>query len=426
MGPAFEGREAVLWGISYEYHVKAYERCVALFEKEYGGTFRIEPEAGTDNFIAAVAAGQPPDVECLMGEACTPLYMRDLVLSVDETVFEPMGITEDDWWGDSLHVYTWQGKHYGVPLEANNVGQCVNVPVDDVEALGLADQYPPTNGEVFFESFDSLWELAEALMIEEGGEVIRWGISSKGWDSEIYGGILRTILSFEDKEIWDNTAKVFNFDTEAGVRAMQYHAETPIAMGIESELDQHHVDSCLAGKVALCKGNIGPSTSQGRDLGYNFMIAGAPKIDGEEPLLVGEGGWGYITPVECENPDMAIAFLQMMCTTEGQTEFSRIYGGSISPAWKGLVGVFDHYADPTSNNPTILNAELNQKYLTPRTKFWGNDFGPNRDLVVACGQYSSEVRMGNMTSAEAVAEIQNVCMLAYEQFLSDMKELGKM
>lgn len=425
-GASFEGREGVLWGISYEYHVKAYERCVALFEKQTGGTFRIEPEAGSDNFIAAVAAGSPPDVECLMGEACTPLLMRDLVLSVDETVFEPMGVTEDDWWGDSLEAYEWQGKHYGVPLEANNTGSCVNVPVDDVTALGLADDYPPTNGGVWWDSFESMWELAKALQIEEDGEVTRWGLSSKGWDSESYGGILRTILAQEGKEIWDKAAKVFNFDTEAGVRAMELHAETPVAMGIETELDQSHVDACLAGKVALAKGNIGPSTSQGRDLGYNFMIAGNPKIDGEEPLLMGEGGWGYITPVECANPDMAIAFLQMMCTTEGQVEFSRIYGGSISPAWKALVGVFDHYADPTSNNPTILNADLNQKYSAPRTMFWGKDFGPNGPLVTAIGQQASEVRMGNMTSAEAVAEIQRQCMLAYEQFLADMEELGKM
>jgi len=423
-GPAFEGREAVLWGISYEYHVKAYERCAALFEKEYGGTFRIEPEAGADNFIAAVAAGSPPDIECLMGKMITPLLVRDVIPPLEELVFEPMGITEDDWWGDSFEAYEWRGKHYGVPLEANNCGQAINIPVDDVEAAGLADLYPPTNGEVYFESFDHLWELARALQIEEDGEVVRWGLSSKGWDISNYLQILRTLLDPDGMEYWDNEKKKFNYDTEAAVRAMELDAETPVAMGIETELDQSHVDALLAGKIAIGRGNVGPSMSQGRDLGYNFMLAGQPKIDGMEPLIVGEGGWGYIMPRECANQDMAIAFLQMMCTTEGQIEFSRIYEGSMSPSWAALAGVFDHYADPTSNNPMIPNAEMNQLVFAPRTKYFGREFGPIEPTTTAVTQQCSEVRMGNVTSAEACQIMQEESMAGYEQFLADCEALG--
>ncbi|MHB1296813.1 MAG: twin-arginine translocation signal domain-containing protein, partial [Anaerolineae bacterium] len=43
---ALEGQTGVLWGISYEHHVKAYERCCNLFKEQTGAEMKIEPEAG--------------------------------------------------------------------------------------------------------------------------------------------------------------------------------------------------------------------------------------------------------------------------------------------------------------------------------------------------------------------------------------------
>ncbi|MHB1296641.1 MAG: ABC transporter substrate-binding protein, partial [Anaerolineae bacterium] len=422
-----EGQTGVLWGISYEHHVKAYERCCNLFKEQTGAEMKIEPEAGDQKFIAALAAGSPPDVECLMGVGCTQLFLRDILFPMEEAVFEPMGVDASDkwWWGDSIQVYEWEGKHYGVPLEANNVGQCVNVPVDDLEALGVLDQYPPHLDTdpplVFFESYEAMWELAKMLQVEENGEVTKWGLSSKGWDAGSYLSILRSLLVDEGSDWYDANTDKFMINSEAGIAAMQMHAETPVKMGIETELDQSHVDAALAGKVALAKGNIGPSTAQGRELGYNYMLAGTPKINGKLPLVTGEGGWGYIMPKEAKNPDLSIAFLQMMCTTPGQTEFSRIYGGSVSPSWAPLVGVFDHYADPTSGSPTVKNGMLNQKYLAPQTSYFGlgDRYGGRTDATAM----ASEVRLGNMTAAEACAEWQSRAEALYAQYKEDVANL---
>ncbi|MHB0859615.1 MAG: ABC transporter substrate-binding protein [Anaerolineae bacterium] len=428
---ALEGQVGVLWGISYEHHVKAYERCANLFKEQTGAEMKIEPEAGADKFIAALAAGTAPDIECLMGKLLTPLLIRNVVASVDETVFAPMGVDASDkwWWGDSIQAYEWQGKHYGVPLEANNCGQCVNVPVDDLEALGIRDQWPPHLDSdppvVFFESYEEMWELAKMLQKEEGGEVVKWGLSSKGWDGGSYLGILRSLLADEGTDWYDEATDTFNINTEAGIAAMQMHAETPVKMGIETELDQTHVDAALAGKIALAKGNIGPSSSQGRELGYNYMLAGTPKINGKLPLVAGEGGWGYIMPVEAKNPDVSIAFLQMMCTTPGQVEFSRIYGGSVSPSWAPLAGVFDHYADPTSGSPTVLNGMLNQQYLAPQTSFFGVGYRLTLgECDGAAWAMATEVRSGNMTAAEACAEYQTRCEAKYAQYKEDLANLS--
>ena len=134
-------------------------------------------------------------------------------------------------------------------------------------------QYPPTNGAPWFESYESLWDLAKALQVEADGKVSRWGLSSKGWDNQSYLGMLRTVLKPEGVDWWDNTNKKFNINTDAGVKAMELFAETPVKMGIETELDQTSVDATLAGKVALARGNGTPAV-QGRDLGYNYYPGG--------------------------------------------------------------------------------------------------------------------------------------------------------
>ena len=424
-----EGKTGVLWGISYEHHIKAYERCCKLFTEQTGCDMKIEPESGTDKFIAALAAGNPPDIECLMGKALTPLLIRDLLMPMEDAVFAPMGVTNESWWGDAGQAYEWKGKHWGVPLEANNCAQCVNVPVDDMEALGLRDQYPPhlefDPPMVFFESYENMWELARKLQVEEDGVVVKWGLSSKGWDGGTYLSILRSLLADEGTDWYDEGKDQFNIDTEAGVLAMQMHVETPVKMGIETELDVNQVDALLAGKAALGRGNLGPSTAQGRELGYNYMVAGCPKINGKLPLFAGEGGWGFIAAREAKNLDISVEFLKMMCTTPGQVAFSRIYGGSVSPAWAGLANVFDHYADPTSGSPTVLNGRLNQVYLAPQTTYFG--IGYNYTLGVCDGaawELCSEVRKGAMDSATACKEYQNRCEKAYEQYKEDVIAFG--
>jgi ABC-type glycerol-3-phosphate transport system substrate-binding protein len=294
--------------------------------------------------------------------------------------------------------------------------------VDDVEAAGLSDQYPPTNGEPFFESYESMWELAKALQVEEDGKVTRWGLSSKGWDNQSYLGILRTLLANEGTDWWDNNAKQFNINTEAGVKAMELFAETPVKMGIETELDQNHSDAALAGKVALARGSTGPSL-QGRALGYNYFMSGVPKVIGSEPpLLVGEAGWGFAAPKNARNAEVAIDFLQMMATEEGQRTYSMIYGGLV-PAWAGLVGDFSYIADPSEDSPNVLYAKLSMEYLLPQTQYYGEGFGYPAQVDGIGGEICSLVRQGQLTAAEAVQQYQERAEAQYQQFLEDIKQV---
>lgn len=424
--PAAEVGEGVLWGLQYDPHVEAYNRLADLYREQSGVSLRVEPQAWPleAKLIAALSAGTQPDVICIMGKVMVPLHIQKAMMPLKESVYDAQGVDPDTAFiGDAIGAYTWQGEIYGVPTEVNGVGNVINVPVDDVEAAGLADAYPPTNGEPFFESYESMWGLAKALQIEEGGQVTRWGLSSKGWDNQSYLGIVRTLLVPEGTDWWDENAQKFNLNTDAGVKAMELFAETPVAMGIETELDQTQIDAALAGKVALARGNGTPAV-QGREMGYNFFLAGVPKINGDEPpLLVGEAGWGFAAPKNSKNPDISVGFLRMMATTEGQRTYSMIYGG-IVPAWAELVGDFSYFADSSEDSPNVKAAKLSTDHLLAQTRYYGEGFGYPAEVDGIGGEICSQVRLGELTAAEAAAQYQERCEAQYKQFLEDVEAMA--
>ena len=397
--PAATSKEGVLWGLQYDPHVETYKRLVALFKEKSGVTLAVEPQAWPleTKLIAALSAGTQPDVVCIMGKMCIPLHIQKALMPLKEAVYTAQGVDPGkDFIGDAIGAYTWEGDIYGVPTEVNSVGSFVNVPVDDVKALGLDQQYPPTDGQPWFESYESMWELAKALQVEKDGKVERWGLSSKGWDNQSYLGILRTLLAKDGVDWWDNTNKKFNIDSEAGVKAMQLFAESPVQMGIETELDQSHADAALAGKVALARGSTGPSL-QGGPLGYNFRMSGVPKMIGDEPpLLVGEAGWGFAAPKNSRNPQISIDFLKMMATEDGQRTYSMIYSGLV-PAWAGLVGDFSFFADSSEESPNVQYAKLSMDHLLPQTQYYGEGFGYPGEVDAIGGEIASLVRQGKLT-----------------------------
>ena len=428
-GPVpLEDQEGVLWGLQYDPHVGAYNRLADMFRAQTGAKVTVQPQAWPipPKVIAALAAGTQPDVACIMGEQLTPLHLHQALVPCTEQVYNDMDVDPDeDFIGDAIGAYTWQGEIWGVPTECNGVGNMVNVPSEAVKEIGLDDQYPPLNGEVFFESYQSMWELAQALQIEEDGKVIRWGLSSQGWDDMSYLGILRSLLDPHGKDWWDLDNQQFNINTEEGVEAMKLFVETPVQMGIETQLDQSHVDAAMAGKVALARGNGTPSMPMAWDLGYSYVMAGAPKVlPNELPLFCGEGGWGFIALKQAKNPELAIEFLRMIATAEGQTEYAKIYGGQPNTAWKGLVGVYDHFQNSDPNGPLVALAKVLQEHLLPQTQFEGVGFGSIAEIGAAITEGCAEVRQQNMTSEEAVQLIQERCEAQYKEYISDVRELG--
>ena len=425
--PAAIEPTGIQWGLAYDPHVEAYERLANLFEEQTGSKLEVQPMPGGEllpKLTANVAAGTPPDLVCIMGKNSMPLYLQQMLVPLRDSVYDIKGFDpeKDFIAADAWQQYTWEGEIYGVPTEFNRVGSCVNVPTDDVRELGLEELYPPTNGEIFFESFEDMWQLASELQIEESdGTVARWGLSSQGWEDTQYLGILRTLLEPKGMEWWDSDNKQFNVNTEEGVRAMGLQVQRAVDLGIETKLTENSVNAALAGKVALARGNRTPTTT-GRDVGLVYYLAGCPKIDGREPLFIGEGGWGFVAPTRSASPNLALEYLRMLLTDEAQIEYSKIYNGSPPPV-KSLVDSREYYKDPSDESPNVIVGNMLVYHLGPRTVYYGEGFGYSSEISGIFGEGCDLVRVGDMSPEEACEHMQSRLEMQRQEFVDEWGEV---
>ena len=420
--PPLEEQEGTMWGLQYEPHVQAYHRLTDLFMEQTGATLLVEPQPWPleGKLLSALAAGTQPDVFCMGGSGLITLYLQGVFIPLKDIVFDHMGVDpEEDFHGDGIGAYSWGGEIYGVPTE-NATSGVVNLPGREMEEIGLADNYPPWNGDWAFDSFEDMWGLAKELQIEEDGRVTRWGISGQGWDTLRFCSILRSLLAPEGTDWWDQDQEQFNVDTEAGVEAMNLHVGTPVELGIESQLASHHLDSALAGNIAIACG-LPVGALAASEAGIDFEPTGPPRVvSGQDPLNCGFAGWGFVAPRTATHYEMAVEFLRMMVTEEAQSEYCRIYGGFLAPSWKGLVGKYDHFADPSPEGMGVKGAKLFQNHIAPLTRYIGEGFGYARDIEPAGGEVCSLVREGELTAAEAVQVLQERFQASRDRLVEEM------
>jgi ABC-type glycerol-3-phosphate transport system substrate-binding protein len=278
---------------------------------------------------------------------------------------------------------------------------------------------PPLNGKIFWDSYNTMWNVAKALQTKRGNKVRRWGMSSEGWEAGSLFGIMRALGT----PWWDLENKKFNFTTPNGIAAMKLLVETPVKMGIETELNDTGINAALAGKVAIVRGNGTPSTTEGSKLGYHYELSAAPPpITGKTPLYVGEGGWGFSAMKKAKNPNVAMAFLQMMATTPGQLEYAKIYGGLLGLAWAPLVGNPARFADPSPTNAVVKASKVFAD-VAHLTTYLGQQFGYYQIISGnIIGPAAQAVRLGKLTTEKAMAQIQAQTENQYKQFLLDVKK----
>ena len=214
------------------------------------------------------------------------------------------------------------------------------------------------------------------------------------------------------KFFWDAEKKVFNFDSEEAVKAMQLYIETPVKMGLETQLDDHHMNSLFAGKVGVAMGNSGMAP-EGAKLKLKVeSVNRPPAIVGQETLYVGEGGWGFEIPTRAKNMDIAIEFCKWMATREGQVIYAQIYGGVV-PSTSSVLD------DPIYQGDDLVKISRRRAISSlPNTVYYGNDWGLNRT--------GSEVpftkcRQGVLSAQDACNELQTLMTVNYEQWKESMK-----
>jgi maltose-binding protein MalE len=423
-----------MWGLNYQPHVQSYHRMADLFKKKYGSTITVQPQPyGYTSLIAAIAAGTQPDMACQNANLMAALVLQGALTEVRGSVYayNHIAITKNSigqfvsptFTGDAIVPFSLGDKIYGVPLEADGgLGDIVNVPVDAVKKAGLTGKYPPTNGQVYFENYDQLFALAKALQITENGKVKRWGLSGEGWDFPTIGGMMVTMGTLP----FDESKQKFNFNSPAGIRAMQLHAEIPVKMGIEKEWNDGSavIDEALNGNVAVTMAN-GTPIIYGKQYGYDYEGSSMPKIDGKTPKSFGVGaGWGIVGPLRPQHPNLQLAFMRMMATRDGQYEYDLTYNGVAVVAWKDFL-LHDtsrfHPANNTNGSYAVGTADWFKSAMLNCTYIGRAGYTDRVDNAVASA--CQAVRLGKMNSAQAMAQVQQKCEAQYRQYKIDLANL---
>jgi ABC-type glycerol-3-phosphate transport system substrate-binding protein len=411
-------KEFVLWGLQYDPHVDRYHALADAFEKKTGYKANIQPQAWPleTKLLAAITAGTQPDVVCVMGIVSVPLFQQKAVIEMDDVVYKDAGVDPQKFfYPEAIQAYTWKGHYMGVPLESNQVSQSVGTRYDYLDEVGDKAWALWPGGQnvksepAGFDSYESMWALAEILQKKEGGTVTRWGMSSQGWDLGQFFSLMYDL----GKHPWDSENQRFVIDSEIGVKAMQFYAETPVKRGIETQLDDHHMNALFAGKVAVAKGNtaLAPEGAKlkltdGTPMKVESVMSPSA-VPGQEPKFVGEGGWGFEIPSRAKNMTAALEFAKWMCTREGQVIYAQIYGGVVP----STPVVLD---DPIYQGEDIVKKSRRRAIASLKnTVYYGNEWGLNR---TGANVPFDEVRQGVKTAAEAVKDLQQILTENYKQW----------
>ena len=421
-----------MWCMLWQPHINAFNEQIALFKKQTGSTITLRPQAAAalnsaivaTKFIAATAAGTQPDICANTGQNLVLLAAQGALKDIGSSVYAANHIVVSrDFVGDAVDQFAWRGKIYGVPLECDGgLGPFVNVRADLVKAKGLASKYPPTNGKFAFDSYDQIFALAKELQVTKGGKITMYGLCGEGWDDAAFNMLMATMGT----PPFDAATKTFKYDSPAGIRAMQIHVETPVKMGIEREWGNNIAvqDIALKGEAAITLTNAAASL-YGPPLGYGFKVAGAPPIDGRPAVGVGSGqGWGLNASSRAHSPNVADAFLRLVCSRPGQYIYDKIYNGVGNPAWKDILfHDTSRFTPANSTNPLwLLDGQPKVQQLFDSVKYIG-EVGYYNKIVDAIVSQCQAVRLGKATAAQGARAIQAAAVAQYKQYQSDLSNL---
>lgn len=131
-----------------------------------------------------------------------------------------------------------------------------------------------------------------------------------------------------------------------------------------------------------------------------------PAIPGNDPIYVGEGGWGFVGTTQGKNQDVALEFLKYLATDIGNADYCRIYGDGVHG---GIVSaVIDVNSDEELFPPgTLLGDSMARAGQAQRyTEFYDVGTHNPSDLVKTLSAVTEAVRIGDLMPKQAMVQAQ--------------------
>ena len=419
MPAGIEGREYILWGLQYDPHVERYHMLTDAFEEETGAVAIVEPQAWPleTKVISAMAAGTVPDVTCIMGKQLVPLLEQEALITMEEAVFEPAGIDPDG--------VLQPGRDRRLLLQRKPLGH-----------PGRGQQRRPGGRRAHRLGRRGRGRCHGHLEPGAGTGLVRQlrigmaagrNAAADGRRRQCYGlGHERPGLGQPNLDghharswatLWDPDNQEFFLDSEEAMEALRLYVDVPIfERGIETHLDMHHMNALLAGRVAIGVGNNAMAGEAAKIDVPVESVARPPTTPGQDPLFVGEGGWGFEVPKQAENQEIGIKFLQFMCTYDAQYIFAGIYGGTMPAAAEVM------HSDIYQGDDPVKSSVRRDVMVLPNTVYYGWGFGIPSEMERITSTAITQVRTGELGIAEACDQMQAEMIQHHAQWLKPSHE----
>ncbi|MXX25209.1 MAG: extracellular solute-binding protein [Caldilineaceae bacterium SB0668_bin_21] len=298
--------ELSLWSMSYPPHDNAWNMLADQYN-EANDERNVTVEPKTDpwtTYASGLSAGTAGDLLSIHGAAAASFMATNTLLPLTETL-GGMGTIKDRFFSAVMDYYTYQGDVYGIPLHNNTPGIGFITNLDLWQEAGMD---PPLT----YTHWDDVWQDAKSLtQTDDDGIINVAGLSMRNYHNIQYlcGAIYEQGATYLDEE-----TGVWSVNTPEGIRALTELFHDPIFTHEVDSPDLPAVFNGLAeGRMAM--GGIWidyiPFAATAFPEG-NFGFTMRPGIDGADPVVVGEGGWGLNVNAASENPEDALDFIEYL------------------------------------------------------------------------------------------------------------------
>ena len=153
--------------------------------------------------------------------------------------------------------------------------------------------------------------------------------------------------------------------------------------------------------MAIARGNGTPAV-QGLALGYHYELAASPRVKpGEDPLFIGEGGWGFAAPAKPKNPGDLNRFPQDDGHGGGPVRVRQDLRWPAGLRMGRLQGRYQAFQGSQPNNPNVKASKFYTSLLS-QTEYYGEGSGYIAEIEKAGAEVASLVRQQKLDSAAAV------------------------
>lgn len=263
-----------------------------------------------DKLMAAIAAGNPPEVAMLDNFQIASWAAQDALTPLDD-LMAGVDLNFDDVYDWATEGSIYQGTTYSIPY--NGDARALFYNKDLFTAAGLDPENPPT-------TIDELNEAAEKLTIRDGSNykqvgIVPWFKAGKpiytwGWS---FGG-----------DFYDAETNTLTIDDPLNIEALQWEVDLANKMGGEdfvnyaSGMGSDAEDPFITGQLAMVvRGQFDIANMAVYNPDLNYGITPIPsKEEGKNTTWC--GGWGWTIPKGAKNAEASIDFMKFMMGEEAQ------------------------------------------------------------------------------------------------------------